>query len=69
MQGRQLDEDQIAGVRVKLKDEDWRNAVKERADVKAEIARITVERAQARLAKAQEKAAAADTEGLGELLA
>lgn len=59
-----LTEEQIAGIRDNLKSEDWRNQVKERADVKAEIARITAERAAQRAQKAQAKLA---EEGVGDL--
>lgn len=58
--GTELSEDQIAGVRANLKNTEWRDAVKARADVAAEVAAINAERAAQRAAKAQEKLANAE---------
>lgn len=66
--GTELTEEQIAGVRLNLKDEAWRNQVKARADVAAQVEIIKAARAAERAKKAQEKAAAAETDDLASLV-
>ena len=69
--GHELTEEQIAGIRQKVKDEDYRKEAKARPDVNSEVQRITAERAQARAAEAAKKAAEAAQDGesdLGDLL-
>lgn len=67
--GKDLSDEQLATIRNNLKDEDYRKGVKARPDVDKHVKAIQLERAQARLAAAENAAENADTGGLDDLLA
>ena len=66
--GQELTDEQQVAVRGKLKDEEYRDSVKGRADVKAEIEKIKAARAAERAAKAAKAAEASEESDLGALL-
>ena len=67
--GTELTDEQSAGIREKLKDEEYRKKAKARADVAAEFARLQAERAAERAKTAAKKAKDADTGDLADLMA